>query len=1327
VIYRADYRGGSTFDTDLKLWEEDEQGIRTTYSYDSLKRVVSSVKEGISASGSFPAQQAITNSFTLDARGQQLTDSLSAVGVSISSSQQLDLAGRPIRVVETNGLVTTMLYELGGRKVTTTLPSGATEITEYYLDRRLASRTGTAIVNEFHDWRYVSGGGGISPEDDRERTGPDSGRVQIEHLVRYASATSPRYRLEGTDWKNDTNRVEVLDWSLTNKVVQYIGWYDPYNALPDFVRSVTRRTQADLSIAYDFAGRTNAIGVEIPAEGAVENPALTGASQLDPVSTNRVTRFRTYFNQVGGTWYESTTNFTYKEIGSSNITVLGITRQRLNNFASGNIVSETIEIDVDTNITVTTITVDRANKRLTEVTDIAQSLLNATNITVNGLLQWQSTPTVAQPVRLGYDSIGRGVGFTNTLGFSKAKVFNSAAQLASETDFSGITTVYTYHPQNSSGAGQIATAIKNGKVTRYSYTPRGELTRVWGDIPYPEERLYNNYGEMTELRTFRGGAGWNGNTWPASPGSFDRTIWAYQEATGLMTNKTDNANRSVNYTYWQGLLKTRTWARGGTVMTNRYNHLGEIIGIDYSDSVTPDVAYGLNVDDDSQFSRTGKPLITVDGSGTWVHAYDHADRLISSVCTNGLFNGITISNRINGVYGREMVRVSGIPTSLETRFGWDSFGRLNLVTNGLAGVSYGYLANSDLLQTTTSRYNGSAPILTATRSWDFGVRLREIRNVAGNVDVSRHNYVYDAMGRRTAATLEDGSLWSYDYNDRDEVIGGRHLWPDGAPFAGQQYAYSYDNLGNRLNTLTGGDGSGIGQRATAYEVNGLNQYAKRHVPSTEDVIGIANVPAVVSVNGATNWVHERLEYFWRDLPVTNSAGPSWTPVWVTATQGASVTNSSTNYLLTAPTNQVFSYDFDGNLTGDSLWNYVWDGENRLLSVESVTALPDAGRRRVEFAYDHQGRRIAKKSYIRNAGTWQMQSSILFVSDGWQLLGELNATNKSAIRSFSWGPDLSGVEMNLGGVGGLALLIDHGTGEVHYPSYDGMGNIIALVSNDVQISAKYQYGPFGEVIQTSGNYARKNPFRWATKFADEETGLVYFGHRYYSQATGRWISRDPIGESDLLNLYCYVGNRSIGSIDPDGLAHFALDSSAPHVHMDRRGPNGGPAYSLNMSLDSSGSISVDVGPKGNHPYPGKAKATQNWEQSWNNPKFRNGVNNTIDNEMRNIRDAFAAAGHNKQKIAGAVSRQSKLSNLKRWFSAGAKIGRNVAVGAIGFAALAELGSTSARASDSIASYAQNKYIRGDQAQADLDAIDVATQVMEATGNYFYGYAALDGLL
>jgi RHS repeat-associated protein len=78
------------------------------------------------------------------------------------------------------------------------------------------------------------------------------------------------------------------------------------------------------------------------------------------------------------------------------------------------------------------------------------------------------------------------------------------------------------------------------------------------------------------------------------------------------------------------------------------------------------------------------------------------------------------------------------------------------------------------------------------------------------------------------------------------------------------------------------------------------------------------------------------------------------------------------------------------------------------------------------------------------------------------------------------------------------------------------------------------GPFGELLRATGPMARGNPFRFSTKYQDDETDLLYYGYRYYSPSTGRWLCRDHIGERGGHNLYQFAHNNPPIFIDPTGL-------------------------------------------------------------------------------------------------------------------------------------------------------------------------------------------------
>lgn len=103
-------------------------------------------------------------------------------------------------------------------------------------------------------------------------------------------------------------------------------------------------------------------------------------------------------------------------------------------------------------------------------------------------------------------------------------------------------------------------------------------------------------------------------------------------------------------------------------------------------------------------------------------------------------------------------------------------------------------------------------------------------------------------------------------------------------------------------------------------------------------------------------------------------------------------------------------------------------------------------------------------------------------------------------------------------------------------WDGNGNVAALVEASSGTNfARYEYGPFGEVIRATGPMAKANPLRFSTKYQDDETDLLYYGYRYYSTSTGRWVSRDPVGEKGGRNLMAFVDNNPLSRSDYLGLA------------------------------------------------------------------------------------------------------------------------------------------------------------------------------------------------
>ncbi len=225
------------------------------------------------------------------------------------------------------------------------------------------------------------------------------------------------------------------------------------------------------------------------------------------------------------------------------------------------------------------------------------------------------------------------------------------------------------------------------------------------------------------------------------------------------------------------------------------------------------------------------------------------------------------------------------------------------------------------------------------------------------------------------------------------------------------------------------------------------------------------------------------------------------------------------------------YDADGNLTSDGMRKFMYDAENRLTVVEPATSAN--GGVRVRMTYDYRGRRVQKLVDEYSGGTWTNQDDVRWVYAGWNKIEERRTSGGvTTKKNFVWGLDLSQSVDGAGGIGGLLAVADEAGSQMAFV-YDANGNVGQLVDEQGAVTAKYEYDAFGQTLVAAGAVANDNAYRFSTKYADEETGLVYYGYRYYSAGLGRWVNRDPLDENGGANLHGFVANRPLDRADKDG--------------------------------------------------------------------------------------------------------------------------------------------------------------------------------------------------
>ena len=113
--------------------------------------------------------------------------------------------------------------------------------------------------------------------------------------------------------------------------------------------------------------------------------------------------------------------------------------------------------------------------------------------------------------------------------------------------------------------------------------------------------------------------------------------------------------------------------------------------------------------------------------------------------------------------------------------------------------------------------------------------------------------------------------------------------------------------------------------------------------------------------------------------------------------------------------------------------------------------------------------------------------------------------------------------------------------------DHLGSSSYITNLDGEVSQHIEYVPFGEVFIEERNNTWNTPYLFNAKEFDEETGMYYYGARYYEPRLSLWMSVDPSAEEKpWLTIYCYTRNNPIILVDPDGRDEWEINSKGDIV-------------------------------------------------------------------------------------------------------------------------------------------------------------------------------------
>ena len=226
--------------------------------------------------------------------------------------------------------------------------------------------------------------------------------------------------------------------------------------------------------------------------------------------------------------------------------------------------------------------------------------------------------------------------------------------------------------------------------------------------------------------------------------------------------------------------------------------------------------------------------------------------------------------------------------------------------------------------------------------------------------------------------------------------------------------------------------------------------------------------------------------------------------------------------LTATT--YFSYDMNGNtvarlttdeeglLTGATY--YDWDAESQLTGVRYLAGLDNA------FAYDGRYQRVEKQ---------QAAGTVRYNWDGLNVLLERDGEDEP-LATHTHGP------VPIAGIGTHLTTRKHGeTPEDLWYHHDAIGSTRQL-SDETQppaLTRQNLLDAWGNLLATAGT--QDTPYRFTGKETDEDTGLIYFGRRFFDPAMGRWLNRDPARDGQ--NWYEYAASNPMARVDAEGLQNI----------------------------------------------------------------------------------------------------------------------------------------------------------------------------------------------
>ena len=665
----------------------------------------------------------------------------------------------------------------------------------------------------------------------------------------------------------------------------------------------------------------------------------------------------------------------------------------------------------------------------------------------------------------GYESYGRVNSITESDGYVVTMLYDPLNRLTRRTYPDA-----TYEETTYQRLDAVTVRDRKGRITRHFYDGLGRRTSTRDPQGRVITQVWCACGALDALIDA------NGN----------RTSWERDWQNRVVRELRADGTTDTLYTFdATGRLKTVTDPKD-QVTTHTYATDDSLLTTVYTNATIP--TPGATYTYDPIYPRV---LTMVDGVGTTVYAYKAPGMLgAGQVATvDGPFTDDTIAYTYDQL-GRVTERtINGAANTVTWTF--DALGRVISENNALGLFSYAYDGVTNRLTTVTYPNSQTSTYSYLPNNQDH--RLQTIHHKYPNgTTLSKFDYTYDSVGniltwRQQADTTAVN--WRYGYDAADQLTNAVKESTGPTPVIQKRYAYGYDPAGNRLFEQ-------IDDQVMAASHDNLNRLTQHTPGGPLQFVGTVNEPANVTLAGQPATV-DPTNTFRGAAPTV--AGT--TTVSITATDPSGNVASRQYEVDVTGAPKMFTYDANGNMTGDGSRTFAWDARNQLVAVS-------VGAQQTEFQMDGVGlRRVVTE---KTSGTVTKRTELIW--RGLDLI-ELRDTAPagSVSRMFPFGASVNGTS--------------------YFAARDLLDSLSALVTAAGVRVDTADYDPFGRLLTAPATSFEPRRF---TSVLSHATGLMLGMWRAYDPSLGRWLSEDPIWRSQGLNRFAYVWNRPLRLVDPSGL-------------------------------------------------------------------------------------------------------------------------------------------------------------------------------------------------